>query len=330
MGEGDPTSSGTPSYDSRRVPTYKPQDPAEPPVDPTKILPATGSAPPAPAPKQATSTQLAEKSQRQRRRERDARAEKIAQRSLVIGFLAIGGLGLWVVNSGYLDQPEPAGGAAQADLQPGTAAPPPPPPEPRKSAVPDETPDIPALASLKNEGLTIAAEGLPEVLAIDPPNPPAILAGIETCRFAYGIWEFSPNRAFRFITTCSALQGQILVGAYEVRGSRIVTSPLVAEPAQVVSVFDVEKPSHVRTEVTITGRDGNQVRLEVKQRLTTMRPGMEGEGFYRGYAPKNTLEIQGLSAPREGDRDRRPAQPAPAPQQQPGPKDPVLELLEKE
>lgn len=326
----DPTRALEPRYDPRGVPAYSQvQDPAEAAPDSTRMM-QTAPPPTGPASEARSSTELARGSQKQRRRERDQQAERKAQRLLIGVFVAIGAAGFLVINSGIFDEPEKPAPDPQAALQ----APqdnlqkPVVPPQPIKRGVPDETPDIPALGSLRSEGLTIAAEGLPEVVAVDPPMPPALLAGIETCRFAYGVWEFSPNRAFRFLTTCAALEGQILVGAYEVRGSQIHTSPLNAEGVQLVSTFEVEKPSRVRTEVTIPLRDGTLVKLEVRQRLTTMRPGLEGDGFYRTYAGKNTVQIQGLPPPGAAPAPRPEAAPAAAPRQDKAAKDPVLELLE--
>jgi hypothetical protein len=357
----EPTSGGTPSYDARRVPAY--QSSAQP--DGTRIMesapPDTSPRPPTSAgvraldpseapPSPKSSTELAARSQKERRRERDARAEKAATRTLIGLFLGLGALALVVVNSGWLDGDTPpprspaelaaaakAAAAASASASPSRA--------PALRSRPDETPDLPAIAALSSTGLTIAAEGLPEVLAVEPDNPPPLLAGIETCRFAYAIWELSPNRAFRFFTTCAVFQGQVMVGAYEVQGSQIVMSPLRADGAELVSVFEVEKPSRMRTQVTIQPRaDGPRAIFDVRQRITAMRPGLDGEGFFRAYQGKNNVEVAGVAASRGG-----PSAPAPrvgsgapprgeAPRDAPreeepsdkpaAEKDPVLELLQ--
>ncbi len=343
----EPTSGRTPSYDERRVPAYTGSAHAP---DGTRIM---ESAPPDTSARPGTSTglrvadpagtsprsstEMASRSQKERRRERDARAEKTATRALVGIFLGLGGLAIVVVNSGYLDEaPAPRPAVAATDTP--TA----PPRAPALRSRVDETPDIPAIRSLASTGLTIAAEGLPEVLAVEPSNPPPLLAGIETCRFAYSVWELSPNRAFRFFTTCAAFQGQVLVGAYEIEGSQIIMSPLRADGAELLSVFEVEKPSRMRTQVTIQPKaDGPRVIFDVRQRITAMRPGMEGEAFYRAYGAKNDIEIAGVAKSREqrggssvAPPPGRPTAPEPreAPEAPPpkpaGGKDPVLELLE--
>lgn len=327
-GEGGATAVREESYDARRVPAYRaPADPAEGPAPPdgTRVM---ESAPPATGPaRPLTSTDLAQKSQKQRRRDRDQRAEKAAQR-VVIGLgLGLGALALILVNSDYFDD-EP--GARPAVSSPGPTAPVE--IKPSLAAVPDETPDLPLFNKVNSEGLTIVAEGLPEVLAIDPPNPPALLAGIQTCRFAYGIWEFSPNHAFRFLSTCAVLDGQVLVGAYEIRGSAIHLSPITSDGTTTISVFEVEKPSRMVSKVSIQPRaDGPSVVLEVRQRITGMRPGMDGNAFFRTFASRNTTEIQGMPTRREAGGPGGQAAPR-EPRSEPkkgGAKDndPVLELL---
>ncbi|MFO0723168.1 MAG: hypothetical protein U1E65_05260 [Myxococcota bacterium] len=322
------------AYDARRVPAYRPDpsDPSDRPqskVDGTRVM---ESAPPDTGrPREVTrsapsSSELAQKSQKQRRRDRDQRAEKAAQRAVIGLALALGVGALVVINSGILDD-EPSAHPQVSEV-PVSA-----PPKPALTAAPDETPDLPLFTKLRSEGLTIVAEGLPEVVAVDPPNPPPLLAGIETCRFAYAVWEFSPNKVFRFLSTCAVLDGQVLVGAYELQGSTIRLSPLNADGATTISVFEVEKPSRMVSTVSIRPRaDGPTAILEVRQRITVMRPGMEGNTFFRAYAPKNTTEIQGMPTRRAKDGPgggAGPGAPGGGRKEEPAKKDndPVLDLL---
>jgi len=330
MSDEDPTSAGTPAHDSRRVEAYRPPDPADAPIDGTRVMEAAppDTSQPSPTPMRS-STEMASQSQKERRRERDRRAEKAAQRALLISFLGIGAVGIWLVNSGIFDD------APRASPTPGASASaqavPTPSPSRTLSAAPDETPDLQALRSLKTTGLTIAAEGLPEVLAIDPPNPPALLAGIETCRMAYAVWELSPNRAFRFLTTCAAFQKQVLVGAYEIRGSKVFMSPLRADGAELTMVFEVEKPSRMITTVKHSHK-GQTVVMEARQNITAIRPGMDGDSFFHTYAPRNNIEIAGVARSKDngGDIPPDPQQAPPPPQPKQPESDPVLDLLKGE
>ncbi|MCC7380630.1 MAG: hypothetical protein IT384_02300 [Deltaproteobacteria bacterium] len=332
----DPTSAAAPSFDASKVRPRAHRDPAntttDQPVDATRTM--RSAPPPTGDPAvvaQPSSTELSEASRRERRKERDRRAEKAARRAVLGLFLGGGALLFVLINSGALDDllggPPPSAPPGATGVSGEAPVAPPPPAVPRTTAAPVENPDLPALSSLRSEGLTMAAEGLPQVLAVDPPVVPPLLAGLETCRFAYAIWELSPNGVFRFLTTCGGLEGQVLVGAYEVRGSKIVTSPLSTDGIELVSTFEIEKPSSVRTEVTVALPRGPVVRLAVQQRITVIRPGMEGEGFWRNYAPKNTVQVQGLSAPEEPKKSAPAPSPAkPAPREKA--KDPVLELLD--
>ena len=151
-------------------------------------------------------------------------------------------------------------------------------------------------------------------------------------RFAYGIWEFSPNHAFRFLSTCAVLDGQVLVGAYEIRGSAIHLSPITSDGTTTISVFEVEKPSRMVSKVSIQPRaDGPAVVLEVRQRITGMRPGMDGNAFFRTFASRNTTEIQGMPTRREaGGPGGQAASREPRSEPKKGgakDNDPVLELL---
>jgi hypothetical protein len=260
--------------------------------------------------------EYADRSIRQRRRERDRRAEKTALR-LVFGlFVALGVGGYFLINSELVSGPEEerdstAGAENRADAPPPVKAPP---KSKGTTSKFDETPDIPALRALMSEGLTIAAEGIPEVVAAEQSNPASLAAATETCRFAYGIWEFSPNKRFRFLTTCSAFEGQTLVGAYEVQGSVVRMSPLIDGAVEIVSEFEVEKPSKMHSAIKVTA--GEQAfKLDVHQLVTTIRGGLQGEAFRDSFAPKNTLSLPG---------QHRQDGAAPKPS-----KDPLLDLIKQ-
>ena len=278
--------------------------------------------PPEPVPAyQATSEELSRSSRRARRRERDGRAERRAIQVLIGVFVGLGGLALVAVNV-FLDDPEPTAPPPPAEADQDTEAPavPPPPSVPPKpenviSTPTVETVDIPALRQLKNEGLTIAAEGLPEVVASVQGSKVNVLAARETCRFAYGIWEFSPNKRFRFLPTCPSMDGQVLFGAYAISGGTIRMSPLTVSGVELVSEFRVERPSRVMTRVSV---DGGRYTLRVSQRVTVIRAGQMGDAFFNSYADKNTLRVPGRSA-----RRPPPSEPAPPPPK----RDRLLELL---
>ncbi len=279
-------------------------------------------APPAPEGVQAyqgpSSTQMAEADRRRRRRERDRQAER---RALMIGasvFLGLGGAGLAAVN--YMVEDPPPTVPPPIDPNAKTKAPPPPPPERPGvfSTEVNEVHNIPALRYMAREGLTIAAEGIPQVDALMAGSEVQGLAAFETCRFAYGVWEFSPNKRFRFLTTCGALEGAVMVGAYEIQGAVVRMSPLISNHGSVVSEFHVKKPSKIKSWVTLKGASAPQ--LSIVQRVTAIRPGQEGEGFRRTYVGRNTINI----------RRPPPAPSAPPPSPPSGSKkakDPLLDLL---
>lgn len=273
------------------------QAPADRPPSVQADIKTTAAAPVASAVVPVTpksSTELSDRARKQRKRERDRRAERTALAAVLAVFLAIGGVGWWVSSSIVENEPrvvtpEELAAAKAAAAQKVV--------ELKKATTShiDETPDLPALRMMMSEGLTIAAEGLPEVSAESAPNEQTgVLAAVETCRFAYGVWEFSPNKRFRFLTTCEAKDGQILVGAYEIKGSKVVMSPLVDAPAMLVSELEVEKPSTMTSKVAY----GPNV-LDVKQRIQVMRGGMEGEAFRATYEPKNTLTPPGAKPKKE-------------------------------
>ena len=269
----------------------------------------------------ASSSELATSSRRSRRRQRDRKAEWRAVQVLIGLFVGVGGALLVAVNV-LLDDPPAATDKTPAATSgaAGPAAPqtnpvPPPPDEGVISGTFVETVDLPALRQLRNEGLTIAAEGLPAVdsSATGPGVGP--LAGRETCRFAYGVWEFSPNRRFRFMPTCPSMDGQVLFGAYAVQGGVIRMSPLKVSGVELLTEFFVEKPSRLVTRVTV---GGGRVTMTVRQRVTVIRAGQFGDSFFDTYAPRNTLAVAKGST-------RRP--PVGEPKAPPPKRDPLLDLL---
>ncbi|MEQ8280059.1 MAG: hypothetical protein RMA76_01875 [Deltaproteobacteria bacterium] len=282
----------------------------------------------------ATSTELAESSRKARRRERDRRAERRAMQWLVAGFVGLGGIGLVAVNVLIDDTPSPASASTDDPTNP-DEPPPPVKPPPRRSpgvftTAPTEAVDIPAIRQLRADGLTIAAEGLPEVIANGEGQAVAPLAALETCRFAFSVWEFSPNRRFRFMTTCAPLEGQILYGAYEIRGGKVHMSPLTTPIARITSVFDAERPASMKTKVESMLKGEVMMTFEVNQRVTVMRAGLHGEGFHDTYRQKNTITLHHQLAP--GRVPTPPsggggAAPPPPTKKKSGGGDPLLDLL---
>jgi hypothetical protein len=262
-----------------------------------------------------SSSEMADSSKRQRRRERDRRAERRAMQTVVLVFLGLGGGSLALVN--YLIEEEPVVPPPPPD--PNAVVEPPPPPTGVISTKIDDTPDIPAFQHLRDTGLTIAAEGIPQVDALEAGGSVAALAALETCRFSYAVWEFSPNERFRFMTTCGALEGQVMFGAYKIDGGVIRMSPLVTDTDAVTSEFHVEKPSKMVSFVSRT-RDGPQV-LEIRQKVTSMRPGMDGDAWRDAFLDRNTIHL-----PSEKSKAPPPSQPPP-PAKKDG--DPLLELLKQ-
>ena len=260
-------------------------EPSVPSIPHTEVIQRT--APSEQADPSASTAQMAQQSRKELRRERDAQAEKMALRVLLFVFLGVGGLGWGLINSGVIDLGGPVSGGGEADKKPVPTA-------PVLTAPPVESAKIPALESMEREGLTIVAEGLPEVVAIQPARPPQMLVGIESCRYTFAIWEFSPNKRFRFMTTCELLKGEILAGAWHREGSEVLLSPLTSAGSQMRSRFEVEKPSRMVTDIEITAPNAKPVKLMVRQRITGMRPGMEGAGFLRVYEPRNTVKVQGI------------------------------------
>jgi hypothetical protein len=267
-----------------------------------------------------STAQMAQQSNKVRRRARDAEAERTAMRVLLFVFLGVGGLGLFLINSGMID----VGGPISKTPHGKNVEPRPSPPV--LVAPPIAAAQIPALESLEREGLTIVAEGLPEVIAIDPAAPPEILVGIESCRYTFAVWEFSPNKRFRFMTTCELLKGEILAGAWHRDGSRVLMSPLSSAGSELKSVFEVEKPSMMITEIKITAAKARPVYLRVKQRITGIRPGMNGAVYMNAYEPKNTVKVKGIRIVPEAPKPK--AAPGSSPKNKPSSGNPLLDLLE--
>jgi hypothetical protein len=275
--------------------------------------------PPPDPPAARSSSEMAESSRRQIRRERDRRAEKRAMQMVVVVFLGLGGGAILLVNA-LVDDPVPSE-TPPTDPSKVAVAPPPPPKGVISSGL-DETPNIPALQHLADSGLTIAAEGIPQVDAVEGAAGVAALAAIETCRFAYAVWEFSPNKRFRFLSTCDALEGQVMFGAYEVDGATIRMSPLISDTDVVVSEFFMVQPSKMVSRVSRS--KGGETILQIEQKVTAMRPGQDGEAWRDAFSAKNTIHLPkgGGSAPPPPT-----SAPPPPPAKKEKSGDPLLDLL---
>lgn len=156
----------------------------------------------------------------------------------------------------------------------------------RQTTVLDETPRLPALEYLASIGLTAGAEGIPRVELAADRDGAAQLAGREACRFAYAVWEFSANQTFRFGSTCDGVGEGWLIGAYEVRGGEIHTSPLEQDGARWSSVFEVAHPAKMRSHVQV-----GRARFDVHQRVTAIRRGLHGEDFRVSFRDRNHLSV---------------------------------------
>lgn len=276
-------------------------------------------------PAQRSSTEMADVSRRHRRRDRDKRAERRAIQWLVGLFVGIGGATLLAVNV-LLDDSKPTDRPPPLLDENGEQVVVPPPPSGVISTTIDETPDIPAVRHLQNEGLTIVAEGLPQVDAIGMMQGNAALAALETCRFAYAVWEFSPNKRFRFLTTCNAMEGQVMFGAYEVVGGVVRMSPLITDTDAVISEFHVGRPSKMISRVSRAA--GSPSVLKIDQRVTNMRPGLDGDRWRDAFSAKNTINLP--TGRQKAPPPRRGGPPPPSgPAKQKKSSDPLLDLLKK-
>ncbi len=260
------------------------------------------------------STELAEPSRRRHRRDRDRRAERRA--IFVVLFVFVGGGAAALMAIDILMPEEPASPAPMAEAPAAGLAEPKPQPQGVISSGIEASPDLPVLRMLLREGITIGAEGLPEVLALSDSANISAQAALESCRFAFSVWELSPNKRFRFLSTCGLLKGQVLVGAYAVSGTKVRLSPLTANGVVLTTELSLEKPTRATTSVSIAG--AKTPMLAVKQRLTAIRPGLEGDGFRNTFAPRNNISPR-VAAP--APRPMAPAAPS-------APRDPVLDLLE--
>lgn len=273
-----------------------------------------------------SSTEMAEVSRRQRKRERDKRAERRAIQTILFVFVGLGGAALVGVNLLLHDEPVSTPPPSEEEKQ-GLSLPPPGGTGVISTSI-DETPNIPAFRALSNEGLTIVAEGLPQVDALAGGTGVQALAALETCRFAYAVWEFSPNKRFRFMSTCGALDGQVMFGAYEVDGAVLRMSPLITDTDAVVSEFFVERPSRMVSRVS--RRQGGPEVLTITQKVTDMKPGLDGDAWRDAFSGKNTINLPGGrrgTPPPRAPRPHAPPNGPPPAKQKSG--DPLLDLLKK-
>ncbi|MBI4817546.1 MAG: hypothetical protein HY791_14895 [Deltaproteobacteria bacterium] len=304
-----------------RIRAERGEQPA-PAVEPAPAVARQGDS--SPQPDGPTSSDLARRAQKARRRARDQKAERTAL-LVVLGIaLAFGAAGWFVL--GMLEEKDQQELASRPDATPQK--------EPTRVSKPvvvttkssDDDEEIPALTTLREEGLTIAAEGLPRIIVEAGASQAAnIAAAVLTCRFAYGIWEFSPNSMFKFVPTCAKLRGEEIVGAYEVRGNEVWLSPISTSEGTVIeTVFRVAKPSSVQSTAKL-----GAIRLRVEQRITAFRPGMNAIQFQRAFAEKNTIDLGALI--KDGASAPAPATPREKPEEreQPKERDPVLDLLDE-
>ena len=244
----------------------------------------------------------ADRARRARRQARDSFAERRAIQVILAIFLGIGGLSLGILNFGRpfsSDRSNPPSTGVAHPSSPtspikGREKPP-----RRRTGAPanareattslDETPDVPALRFLQHEGLTVGAEGIPRVASTA--SEVATVAGRETCRFAYATWEFSPNQTFRFISSCQGFGRLELLGAYELRGSRVYLSELAAGAARWTGVLRVEHPASMVTRLVSPDGAGRAHELQITQRITVVRGGLHGDDFVDGFKRRNRLRV---------------------------------------
>lgn len=157
---------------------------------------------------------------------------------------------------------------------------------PRPVAVGGEArPEIPALTAMLDQGLTIVAEGLPDLGLAKGQVSPEVAAEI-SCRLAFGIWEFSPNHRFRFLSSCQAFDGEILVGAYTLEGADVLLSPLPAGQGEMRSLFKVERPSEMQTGIKLPSG-----LVTIRQRVNVIKTGLLGDDLRFRYQERNRLRV---------------------------------------
>ena len=262
---------------------------------------------------------------RTRRKERDDFAERRAIQVLVALFLGFGGLSFAALNFFWVssdNSPVPKVEDVSHDVKShrndeetqhqlsGRLS---------SGAMP-EFQDLPAIRKMTRIGLTIAAEGIPKVDVDGGGAKVEDAAGLEACRFAYGVWEFSPNQTFRFLSTCRGLGRMTLVGAYEVNEGKIYLSKLTDGNAQWTSLFEVAQPTTMRTQVF--SRKPKKTKLRVTQRVTTLRGGLHGDDFRDSFMRKNRL-----TAPKTVSRPEPSLRSGPQQQEKRTPQDTLESLL---
>lgn len=179
---------------------------------------------------------------------------------------------------------------------------------PRPVAVGGEArPEIPALTAMLDQGLTIVAEGLPDLGLAKGQVSPEVAAEI-SCRLAFGIWEFSPNHRFRFLSSCQAFDGEILVGAYTIEGADVLLSPLPAGQGEMRSLFKVERPSEMQTGIKLPSG-----LVTIRQRVNVIKTGLLGDDLRFRYQERNRLRIPS-APPKAGEAEEA---------------DPLLKLFEQ-
>lgn len=179
---------------------------------------------------------------------------------------------------------------------------------PRPVAVGGEArPEIPALTAMLDQGLTIVAEGLPDLGLAKGQVSPEVAAEI-SCRLAFGIWEFSPNHRFRFLSSCQAFDGEILVGAYTIEGADVLLSPLPAGRGEMRGLFKVERPSEMQTGIKLPSG-----LVTIRQRVNVIKTGLLGDDLRFRYQERNRLRIPS-APPKAGEAEEA---------------DPLLKLFEQ-
>lgn len=255
-----------------------------------------------------------DRAKRAQRRDRDALAERRAVQAILAIFFGFGGMGFLALNlsglglggtseQGDTKSKEKRRGTATIDkasssASSGLAAS----GSPASEAVSgglggagsSATRVVPApshMEALRHTGLTIGTEGVPQSEANFPRARAAV--GLQACRFAYGVWEFSPNQTFRFLSTCSGLGRLELVGGYQLRDEQIYLSELVVGNTRWTSVFQLAAPSTMRSLVRL-----DQTRtIALKQRVTVAQEGLHGDEFRQDLRSKNLLTVPGPERP---------------------------------